>query len=130
MKKMLMLIASAAMVLTLSNPAVAADGDREVSVGLSGVFVPGGFDSSSDAYVVVSGIFQNGCYKWSRAEILSRDAYTHEISPKAIVTPGMCIMVLIPFQKEVRLGQLQPGKHSLKFLGGDGTYIEKTLVVE
>lgn len=127
---MFMLIASAAMVLSFSNPAVAADGDREVSVGLSGVFVPGGFDSTSDAYVVVSGIFQNGCYKWSRAEILSRDAFTHEISPKAIVTPGMCIMVLIPFQKEVRLGQLQAGKHSLKFLGGDGTYIEKTLVVE
>jgi hypothetical protein len=39
-------------------------------------------------------------------------------------------MVLIPFQKDVRLGQLPTGKHILKFLNGDGTYLEKSLVVE
>lgn len=110
-----------------------ADGvpaEREVSVGISGVFVPGGFDSSSDAYVVVSGIFQNGCYKWKKAEIDSRDAYTHDIRSMATVSQGMCIMVMIPFQKDVRLGQLPSGKHSLRFLNGDGTYLEKSLVVE
>lgn len=113
------------------STAVAADGgDREVQVGITGAFVPGGFDSNSDAYVVVSGVFQNGCYKWSRAEMTNRDEFNHDIVTKATVTPGMCIMVLVPFQKEVRLGKLPAGKHSLKFLNGDGTYIEKTLSVE
>lgn len=104
--------------------------EREVQVGISGAFVPGGFDSTSDAYVIVNGVFQNGCYKWKRADINSKDAYNHEISSIATVTQGMCIMVLIPYQKDVRLGQLQSGKHTLKFLNGDGTYLQKSLVVE
>lgn len=104
--------------------------DREVPIGLSSVYVPGGFDSSSDAFVVVSGIFQNGCYKWKRADIINKDEFNHEIRSVASVSQGMCIMVLIPFQKDVRLGKLSSGKHNLRFLNGDGTYIEKSLMVE
>lgn len=104
--------------------------EKEVQIGISGAFVPGGFDSSSDAYVIVNGVFQNGCYKWKRADVSSTGEFTHEIRSIATVTQGMCIMVLIPFQKDVRLGQLPTGKHILKFLNGDGTYLEKSLVVE
>lgn len=103
---------------------------KEVPVGLSGVFVPGGFDSNSDSYVVANGVFPNGCYRWSRAETVSRDAFNHEINSKAIVTQGMCIMVLVPFQKDIRLGKLEPGKHTLRFMNGDGTYFEKTMSIE
>jgi hypothetical protein len=39
-------------------------------------------------------------------------------------------MVLVPFTKEVKLGKLNSGKHTLKFLNGDGTYLEKTMAVE
>jgi hypothetical protein len=39
-------------------------------------------------------------------------------------------MVLVPFNKEVKLGKLNAGKHTLKFLNGDGTYLEKTLTIE
>lgn len=116
--------------LQLGSASAFAAEENEVQVGINGVFVPGGFDSSSDAYVVVSGVFQNGCYKWSRAERSTRDQFNHEIRSIAQVTPGMCIMVLVPFQKEVRLGQLPAGKHNLKFVNGDGTYLEKTLLVE
>lgn len=128
MKQLISLVA----VLFLVNFSHAAidPAPKEVQVGISGVFVPGGFDSTADAYVVVSGIFQNGCYKWNRAEKNSRDEFTHEIKTIATVTPGMCIMVLIPFQKEVRLGKLSSGEHNLRFLNGDGTYIEKKLLVE
>lgn len=104
--------------------------EKEVQIGISGAFVPGGFDSSSDAYVIANGVFQNGCYKWKRADVSSTGEFTHEIRSIATVTQGMCIMVLIPFQKDVRLGQLPTGKHTLKFLNGDGTYLEKSLVVE
>jgi len=104
--------------------------EKEVAVGINGVFVPGNFDSGSDAFVVVSGIFQNGCYRWSRAEVKNKDSFHHEITSIAKVTQGMCLMVLIPFQKDVQLGKLESGKHQLIFQNGDGTYIEKTLVVE
>ena len=103
---------------------------REVVVGVSDVFVPGGFDSDADAYVVVSGLFPNGCYRWKGADVSSVDAMTHEIQSKAAVSQGMCIMVLVPFSKEIRLGKLQSGTHTLRFLNGDGTYLERNLKIE
>jgi hypothetical protein len=39
-------------------------------------------------------------------------------------------MVLVPFNKEIKLGKFNAGKHTLKFVNGDGTYLEKTMVVE
>jgi hypothetical protein len=131
--KQLLVILTAALVGLSSNAAINQEDkptDREVQVGLSSVFVPGSFDSNSEAYVIVGGVFQNGCYKWNRAERTTRDEFTHEVKSIATVTPGMCIMVLIPFQKEVRLGKLSAGKHTVRFLNGDGTYLEKSLNVE
>lgn len=103
---------------------------KDVQIGINGVFVPGSFDANTEAYVVVNGVFPNGCYKWGRADIANVDAFNHEVKSIATVTQGMCIMVLVPFQKDVRLGKLAQGKHTLKFLSGDGTYLEKTLTIE
>ncbi|MBO9667863.1 MAG: hypothetical protein J7501_13760 [Bdellovibrio sp.] len=104
--------------------------EREVQIGISGVYVPGGFDSGSDVFVVVNGVFQNGCYKWKRADVVNKDNYNHVVKSVASVSEGMCIMVLIPFQKEVRLGKFAPGKHTLRFENGDGTYLEKSVNIE
>lgn len=115
----------------LANPnPPSAQAPREVMVGVNEAFIPGGFDSTSEAYVVVSGVYQNGCYSWSRAEVTHTDTHHHEIRTFANVSPGMCIMVFVPYQKEVRLGQLASGDHTLRFLGGDGTYLEKSFTVE
>jgi hypothetical protein len=103
---------------------------REVVVAIGDAFVPGGFDSHSDTYVVVSGIFPNGCYQWKGAEVKHLDPLNHEIRSMATVSQGMCMMVLIPFTQEVRLGELQSGTHQLRFISGDGTYLQKTMVIE
>jgi hypothetical protein len=103
---------------------------REVEVGVTDVFVPGGFDSEADAYVVASGIFPNGCYRWKGATVKNVDSFNHEVKSVATVSQGMCLMVLVPFTKEVRLGKLASGTHKLRFLNGDGTYLEKSLKVE
>ncbi len=111
-----------------------AEGDvpqtREVTIGVSDAFIPGGFDSEADAFVVVSGLFPNGCYRWKGGEVANTDAMTHEIRSKAVVSQGMCLMVLVPFSKEIRLGKLNSGTHTLRFVNGDGTYLEKSLKVE
>ena len=52
---------------------------KEVQIGINDVFVPSGFDSNSDVYVVTNGIFPNGCYRWSRADVKHTDAFTHEV---------------------------------------------------
>jgi hypothetical protein len=103
---------------------------REVTVGVSDVYIPGGFSSETDSFVVANGIFPNGCYRWKGAEVKHVDALNHEIQSKALVSQGMCLMVLVPFTKEIRLGRLSTGQHKLKFINGDGTYLEKSLTVE
>ena len=103
---------------------------KAVVVSVSDVFVPGGFDSEADAYVVVNGVFPNGCYRWHKAEVTRTGPLFHNVQSLASVTQGMCIMVLVPFTKEVRLGKLDRGTHTLRFTNGDGTYLEKTLRIE
>lgn len=125
-------ITLAAFLVLWGNHAQARDSveEKEVVVGINGAYVPAGFDSASDTYVVVNGIFQNGCYKWKRAEVSNTDTFTHEVRSIASVSQGMCLMVLVPFQKEIRLGQMPSGNHTIRFLNGDGTYLEKSMVVE
>lgn len=103
---------------------------REVTAVVSEAFVPSGFDSTTDTYVVVSGVFPNGCYRWKRADVDNMDAMTHEVRVIATVRPGVCPRMLIPFSEEVKLGKLQSGNHIVKMMNGDGTYFEKKMVVE
>lgn len=104
--------------------------DKEVVVGLNDAYVPGGFDTGSDTYVVSNGVFANGCYRYKRSDVTHKDEFTHEIRTIASVSQGMCLMVLVPFTKEVRLGKFAAGKHALRFVDGNGNYFEKTMTVE
>ena len=109
---------------------MASPDTKEIAIGLNDVFVPGGFDSEADAYVVASGLFPNGCYSWKGASVKNVDAFNHEVQSFATVSQGLCIMVLVPFNKEIRLGKLSTGTHNLKFLNGDGTFMQKTMTIE
>ncbi len=103
----------------------------DVPVSINEAFIPGGFDADSDVYVIVSGLFSNSCYSWKTANVAHNKAtLTHEVMATASVSQGMCLMVLVPFSKEVQLGKLGPGEHKIRFLNGDGTYMEKILVLE
>jgi hypothetical protein len=109
---------------------VPAPQTKDIAIGLNEVYIPGGFDSEADSYVIASGLFPNGCYKWKSAEVKNVDTFNHEIQPYATVSQGMCIMVLVPYSKEIRLGKLATGTHTLKFMNGDGTYLQKTMNIE
>jgi hypothetical protein len=130
--KTVQLLASVAAFVLMHSPTAFADQPqyKEVQIGISDAYIPGGFDSESDAYVVANGVFPNGCYRWKNAEIRHVDAFNHEVKSIATVSQGMCIMVMVPFTKEIRLGKLSSGKHALRFMNGDGTYLEKSLQVE
>ena len=111
----------------IANPAPV---QKEVTIAVNDIYVPGGTTSNSEAYVIVSGMFPNSCYKWARADITSQTPFIHEVRVVANVAQTMCMMVLIPFQHEVVFGRLASGSHTLRFVSGDGTYIEKTLRVD
>lgn len=119
--------------LILVSTSVAFGSDlptKEMVVSVSDVYIPGGFSEDSDAYVVVNGVFPNSCYRWSRADVRHTTQTLHEIASVANVTQGMCLMVLVPWNREVRLGRLARGSHTLRFRNGDGTFFERTLDVE
>ncbi len=103
---------------------------KEVAVSVNDAYIPSGFDSKSEAYVVVTGLFPNTCYSMSEAKIDHKTATEHEIQTMAKVKPGICIRVFVPFNKEITLGYLASGKHTVRFMADDGTYFEKNLVVE
>ena len=107
-----------------------ADDSKEMMIGITDAYVPGGFDSNSDSFVVTSGIYPNSCYSYSRAQVTNTNDTTHEVRTFAKVQSGMCLMVLIPFHKEVRLGKLSAGKHTIRFVNGDGTFMEKSMTIE
>lgn len=127
MKKILFL----ALMALVSVSAQAKPGEpREQIVGISDAFFPSGFDSTSEAFIVVSGIFPNGCYQYNNAKVDHVGSALHEVRAYAKVTEGLCLMVLVPFQKEVQLGKLAVGEHAIRFINGDGTYWEKRLTIE
>lgn len=103
---------------------------KQVLIGISDAYVPSGFDSNSDAYVVASGVYPNGCYRWDKADVQHVSATVHEVRSFASVQQGMCLMVLVPFTKDIQLGKLEAGKHQIRFIGGDGTYLEKNMTIE
>lgn len=101
----------------------------EVAVSISSAVVPSGFDRS-DVVAVLSGVFSNSCYSWSRADVNHTDRFTHEIKGIAHVEQGACLTVLVPFSEEVHMGAFEAGHHTLRYVSGNGTYFEKTLDVE
>ncbi len=130
MKNFLM-VTAIAMTLTFSFGAEAKEGDKhEKVVPINDVYIPNGFDSGSDAFVVVNGWFPHSCYKLKDVKVEHVGPLLHEVTTNAIVTEGLCLTVIIPFHREVQLGKLATGTHQIHFMNGDGTYMEKRLTIE
>lgn len=104
--------------------------EKEVVMPILGVMVPSDVKSQEPVRIVVNGMFPNPCYQWYTAKIGHEDTYTHVVQIIAKVKPVMCIQVMVPFTKEISLGKLEVGSHTLKFPSSDGTSFEKTLVVK
>lgn len=114
-----------------SNRAAAKQGDpHDKVVPISDVFVPSNFDGRSEPYVVVNGIFMNTCYSLKDVKVNVLNANTQEISTIATVKEGKCYGDITPFHREVKLGSLTKGEHVIRFLHGDGTYMEKKITIE
>ncbi len=125
-----LLLLSSLLVIGVSAEAGVAPAEKEIQIGINDVYVPGGFDSNSNVFVVANGIFPNSCYRWKRSEVSNLDTFTHEVKSIASVSQGMCLMVMVPFTKEVSLGKFASGKHLLRFMNGDGTFLEKSISIE
>lgn len=119
--------------LVFANTGLAVPGTpqvRDVIVNIGDVYIPSGFDDQTDAFIVTNGWFHNSCYRWKKATVDHKTDFNHEVTVIAEVSEGLCLNVMVPFTKEVRLGRLQTGEHTLRFDNGDGTYLQRTFTVE
>ena len=115
--------------LASANTFAADRASNRSVVNINSVTIPSGFDNDAPI-AVISGLFPNSCYSWDKSEVKTIDKSTQEIRSFANIRQGMCLMVIIPFSEEVNLGKLEAGEHTLRFVNGDGTYLEKKLIVE
>ena len=84
MKKMILLLAAA---LAIPASVWAKDGDvQEKVVPISDVYVPSGFDSSSDVFLVANGLFPNSCYQLKNTRVEHAGPALHEVTTSANVT--------------------------------------------
>jgi len=121
--------AFAALFCLAAPVAFAEPATHDQVVGVNDAYVPSGFDTNSDAFAVVSGLFPNSCYKVKEVQVKNVDAMTHEITTIATVTDGLCLTVIVPFHHEAELGKLAAGTHKLRFVNGDRTFMEKEIVI-
>lgn len=104
---------------------------KEVTLNMNDVFIPETVERGTDAKIVLTGMFPNSCYRWSRSEVTNSNGNRHQVKAMGLVTINtMCLMVLVPYSKQVNLGQLPPGEHTLRFVNGDDTYFDRKLVVQ
>ncbi len=98
---------------------------------VTSVFVPGGFGTESDIYVIARGVFPNGCYSWSHGELEHLNEFSHVVKPIANVIVGSyCTMALVPFEVEISLGRFAAGRHDVQFKNADGSVIQSVVDVE
>jgi len=131
--KLINLAIAASLLLGFANAQAVTPGneEKEVQVSINDALVPATVNAGDEVKAVISGLFNNGCYRYSRSAV-AHDASNdiHEVSTYAQVSQGMCIMVLVPFTREVELGSFTKGEHRVRFMNGDGTYMEKRVVAQ
>jgi hypothetical protein len=103
---------------------------NQVGVQVIDVYVPSALKADAEAYVVVNGLFPNTCYTLNRVDVVHKTPFSHQIRTIADVRSGICLRVLVPFNKEVPLGVLKAGEHILTFVADDGTSFEKSIILK
>ena len=124
--KLVKILLTAAVLLT-SASVFAEDVEKETYVSFTDVYVPKIVNPGENVVALLSGFFPNSCYRWKNGEVTHESTFKHTVKGLAAVSQGMCLMVIVPFNKEVDLGRLEQGHHVIRIVNGDGTYLEKEL---
>lgn len=106
-----------------------ADPEKELAVGVNGVYIPSGLSSKVETYVVVNGLFPNSCYTLVEPQVKHISKFVHEIMTMAKVRQAICLRVYVPFKEEIVIGKLSVGMHTLRFVAEDGTSVEEKLEI-
>lgn len=128
----LSLVFSTALLTSLTFPTLAHADDNtigktapsKVSTAFSAVYAPVGFDSNDNVQIVGEGMFANTCYRPADTGVqVDQEKKTIMLTPMAYHYDGVCLQVLIPFERVVDLGILRPGHYTV-YQNGKTTPLE------
>lgn len=78
------------------------------------IYAPGGFDSNDHVEIVGEGMFRSTCYRPAetrvRVDNLNKTIY---VGPAAYEYSGFCLQVLLPFDRVIDVGILEPGNYQI-----------------
>lgn len=104
--------------------------DKTVDVGIAQIFVPNNLGSNREVVILASGLLSpQGCQRWDSYSINHESAYVHVLNAKAKFK-DFCVGQILPFTREINLGNLEPGVHMLKYADEYLKPAEKTFEVK
>jgi hypothetical protein len=84
------------------------------STSFSKIYSPQGFDSNDNVQFVGEGSFRNTCYRPAPTSFqVDQDKKVITVGPAAYEYGGICLQVILPFERVVDLGILKPGTYTV-----------------
>lgn len=78
------------------------------------VFVPKGFDSNDQVQIVGTGTFENGCYRAAESSAkVDESAKRITISAAAYKYNGLCLQMILPFERVIEVGIVPAGEYEI-----------------
>jgi hypothetical protein len=78
------------------------------------MYIPQGFDSNDSVQIVGEGAFRNSCYRPSNTYFkVDHQNKIVNISPSAFEYYGFCLQVILPFDRVLDIGILEPGTYKV-----------------
>lgn len=103
----------------LSWSSAKATTEQIVDIEPTAIFVPVGFDDNDDVVAVVDGYLPDTCYRLRSPEVKTEvESQKVWVQPKAVLYPGPCMDVTIPFSTVVHLGSVKRGNYSVSTVSG------------
>lgn len=92
----------------------------KVAATFNKVYAPGGFDSNDNVQIVGEGMFKNTCYRHAETTVrVEESTHTIYLGPVAYEYAGLCLQVILPFERVIDVGILKAG--TWRIVQGDGT---------
>jgi hypothetical protein len=96
---------------------------------VSNISVPDLVDGKDDVQVVISGVLNASCIRLNHVSVENQEDVSI-LKPTVSIVPGVvCAQVLIPFERQVNLGKVDPGIHLIHARSMNGVAVNKVVQV-
>jgi hypothetical protein len=89
-------------------------GPKLVPVAYEKVYVPVGFDDNDNVQIIATGEFAHTCYRQAETKVtVDQTKKVITLEPAAYLYDGLCLQVVLPFERVINLGVLSTGTYSI-----------------